>query len=150
MRELVAAGWCNLQDLEEYLGQPAVPHNEVVSVVDITAGTRHNYQDLRTNFELKNFLATNKKPADTVRVYMAEYDRLPSAELIQAFGSTLQLDPRFFQWSIHRKGHVFTPSQRHRAPYVGIGCGILDASTNSVTDVEKFKVLVYIRVCTLE
>lgn len=150
VRELVTAGWSNLQDLDDYLRQPAAPHNEVVSVLDITAGKKHNYQDLKTNFDLKNFLASNKKPTDTIRVYMAEYDRLPSAELIGAFGSSLRLDPRFFQWSIHSKGHIFTPSQRHRAPYVSMGCGVLNASTETITDVEKFKVLIYVQVGTLE
>ncbi|KUJ08650.1 uncharacterized protein LY89DRAFT_676565 [Mollisia scopiformis] len=144
VRELVAAGWSNLQDLDDYLGRPATQHNEVVSVLDITSATKHHYPDLKTNFELKNFLAVNKRPADTVRIYMAEYKKLPSAELIEAFGSSLHLDRRFFQWSIHSKGHVFTPSQRHRAPYVTLGCGVLDASTARATDVEKFKVLVYI------
>jgi hypothetical protein len=149
VRELVAAGWSNLQDLQDYLGGSAGQHNETVSVLDIRTDKKHHYPDIKTNFELKNFMDTNQRPADTVRLYMAEYDRLPSAELIETFGSGLQLDPRFFQWAIHSKGHVFTPSQRHRAPYVTLGCGILDAVTPSTTDVEKFKVLVYIRVGTL-
>lgn len=149
VHELVAAGWSNLQDLQDYLERPAGQHNEVVSVMDITTDKKHNYPDLKTNFELKNFMDTNKRSANAVRLYMAEYDRLPSAGLIETFGSGLQLDPRFFQWAIHSKGHVFTPSQRHRAPYVALGCGILDSTTRSTTDVEKFKVLVYIRVGTL-
>ncbi len=149
VRELVAAGWSSLQDLKDFLDQPAAQHDELVSVIDITAEKKHHYPNLKNNLELKNFMAVNRKPDNVVRVYMAEYNALPSAELIETFGSGLRLDPRFFQWAIHSKGHVFTPSQRHRAPYVSLSCGVLDASTSRATDVEKFKVLVYIQVGTL-
>lgn len=76
---------------------------------------------------------------------MAEYQGNPDAQLIEIFGSSLKLDPRFFQWSIHDSGHVFTPSQRHRAPYLSLGFGILDTRTEQKTDAERFKVLVYIQ-----
>jgi hypothetical protein len=81
-----------------------------------------------------------------VRLYMAEYPDAPRAATIEAFGNAFKLDPRFFKLAINSPGHVFTPAQRHRAPFVSIGFGLLNEATASRTDAEKFKVLVYIQV----
>jgi hypothetical protein len=79
-----------------------------------------------------------------VRLYLVEYNDCPATCVIEALGGGLKLDPRFFNWSIHSKAHVFAPSQRHRAPYTALGFGVLNASTRQKTDAEKFKVLIYI------
>ena len=119
----------------------------VVSVLDITqdASTKR-WPDINNELDLKRFMEAPNRDGVSVRLYMAEYQGSPASGLIETLGGGLKLDPRFFQWSIHSKGHVFTPSQRHRAPYVSLGFGVLDASTPRTTDAEKFKVLVYIQV----
>jgi hypothetical protein len=80
-----------------------------------------------------------------VRLYMVEQKGNVAAGVIEAFGGSLSLDPRFFQWSIGTSKRVFSPSERHRARFMSLGFGILDALTDNKTDVEKFKVLVYIQ-----
>ena len=119
----------------------------VISVLDISDDFQQKrWQDMNNTLDLRRFLDGKNRDGAKIRLYMAEYQGEPSASVIETFGSALTLDPRFFQWAIHSKGHVFTPSQRHRAPYVSLGFGVLNASTPSTTDAEKFKVLVYIQV----
>jgi hypothetical protein len=148
VRQLVAAGWSNLQDLDTYLLNETAQDGLVVSVLDITvdAATKR-WPDINSELDLKRFMEAPNRDGVSVRLYMAEYQGEPASGLIETLGGGLKLDPRFFQWSIHSKGHVFTPSQRHRAPYVSLGFGVLDASTPRKTDAERFKVLVYIQVC---
>lgn len=162
VRKLVAAGWTNLQDLDDYLGgqsaggavytQPGL----VVSVVDILNLREGGpglkcWPELHNELDLKSWISGHKRSDEgddgNVRLYLVESQGSPSPALIETLGAELKLDPRFFRWSIHssRNGHVFTPSQRHRAPYLSIGFGVLDASTPRKTDAEKFKVLVYIQ-----
>jgi hypothetical protein len=147
VRQLVAAGWSNLQDLDAYLMNDTAQDDLVVSVLDITvdAATKR-WPDIHSELDLKKFMEAPNRDGVSVRLYMAEYQGEPASGLIETLGGGLKLDPRFFQWSIHGRGHVFTPSQRHRAPYVNLGFGVLDASTSRITDAEKFKVLVYIQV----
>lgn len=150
VRQLLAAGWSNLQDLDEYLLNETAQQGLVVSVLDITqaeAGeATKRWPDIHNELDLKRFMEAPKGEDVKARLYMAEYQGCPASGLIETLGGALKLDPRFFQWSIHSKGHVFTPSQRHRAPYVSLGFGVLDASTPRKTDAERFKVLVYIQV----
>lgn len=162
VRQLVAAGWTNLQDLDDYLGGQTVAGAAytqpglVVSVVDISNPTGGSpslkcWPELHNELDLKNWISRHKRGDEggegNVRLYLAESQGSPSPALIETLGAELKLDPRFFRWSLHssRNGHVFTPSQRHRAPYLSIGFGVLDTSTPLKTDAEKFKVLVYIQ-----
>lgn len=145
-----------MEHLEEFLSgrvggyeaytQPGL----IVSVVDILKGDPEpkHWPNIYNEVDLKNFVETERRPkgCGSVRLYMAEYHRNPSPALIETLGASLKLDPRFFGWSIHDKEHVFTPSQRHRAPYMTLGFGVLDATTPRKTDAEKFKVLVYVQV----
>jgi hypothetical protein len=105
---------------------------------------------MRSEHELKNFMDIHNRIGANVRLYVAEYDKHPSPLLIEVLGAELKLDPRFFQWAIHSMGHVFSPSQRHRAPYVSIGFGVLDLSTPRKTDAKRFKTMIYIQVCVLD
>jgi len=147
VRQLIAAGWSNLQDLDDYLLNETAQAELVVSVLDITQdGAPKRWPDIHNELDLKRFMESPNRGGVSVRLYMAEYQSCPASGLIETLGGGLKLDPRFFQWSIHSKGHVFTPSMRHRAPYVSLGFGLLDASTSRTTDAEKFKVLVYIQV----
>jgi hypothetical protein len=150
IHQLIGAGWDNLTTLDTYL-RTAPPKREdlVVSVLDIhhdrDGFKKKNWPEICSEESLKEFLAKDR-PADAkVRLYLAEYADSPPPCLIEAFGSGLKLDPRFFTWSIRSQGHVFTPSQRHRAPYTALGFGVLDASTPRKTDAERFKVLIYIQ-----
>jgi hypothetical protein len=119
----------------------------IVSVLDILSDSkRKQWPEMYNELELKNFISTQSRNGVKVRFYMAEYQGNPSPALIETLGSSLNLDPRFFQWIIHNKGHIFTPSQRHNAPYLALGFGVLKETTVSVTDAEKFKVMVYIQV----
>jgi hypothetical protein len=145
VRELVKAGWSNLQELTTYLSNETPQEGLVVSVLDITQESKTiRHPDIDNELDLKKFMEASNRDGVDVRLYMAEYQGEPASGLIETLGAGLKLDPRFFQWAIHSKGHVFTPSQRHKAPYVSLGFGVLDASTPRTTDAEKFKVLVYI------
>ncbi|PMD37823.1 hypothetical protein L207DRAFT_584747 [Hyaloscypha variabilis F] len=146
IRQLIAAGWSNLQDLDDYLLNETAQDGLVVSVLDITQNaTKKRWPDIHNELDLKKFMEAPNRDGVSVRLYMAEYQGCPASGLIETLGGGLNLDPRFFQWSIHRKGHVFTPSQRHRLPFINLGFGVLDAATPNTTDAEKFKVLVYIQ-----
>lgn len=150
VHELVAAGYSNLQELDTYLSTDSVfDDGLVVSVVDILqspSSALETARDFHNELELKNFIDGNKKLDGNVRLYLAEYERTPSAELIETLGAGLNLDPRFFQWTQKNNGHIFTPSQRHRAPYLSLGFGVLEDSTTKTVDAKKFKVLIYILV----
>lgn len=147
VRQLVDAGWISLRELEDYMGQPAQHDPEfMITVLDIshdTKTTRH--RDLHNERELKEFMDTHNRINSKVRLYVAEYQDWPSPMLIETLGAGLKLDPRFFQWCTHSKGHDFRPSQRHRAPYISLGFGILDSSRPGTTDADQFKVMIYIQ-----
>jgi hypothetical protein len=148
VRQLVAAGWSNLEDLDNYLSSnEAIQEGLVVSVLDIRQdSTTKRWPDIAHELDLKKFMEAPNRDGVDVRLYMAEYQGDPASGLIETLGGALKLDPRFWQWAIHSKGHFFTPSQRHNAAFVSLGFGVLDASTPSRTDAERFKVLVYIQV----
>jgi hypothetical protein len=148
VHKLVEAGWENLLELDNYLytgprKQPGI----IVSVVDISEGFKKKcWPDIKSEHELKKFMLDSNKEGVKVRFYMAEYSHTPETCIIEALGSGLKLDPRFFNWAIGGRGHVSTPSQRHRAPYIELGFGILNATTDQRTNAERFTVLVYIQV----
>ncbi|KAH7389211.1 hypothetical protein BKA64DRAFT_758430 [Cadophora sp. MPI-SDFR-AT-0126] len=147
IRTLVAAGWTNLHDLDKYLCNRSVQRGLVVSVLDIAAGSSDvkRWPDIHNELDLKAFLSTDNRNGASARIYAVEYDGIPSSQLIEVLGGALKLDPRFFQWSTNSNSHVFTPSQRHRAPYLTLDFGVLDASTSCSTDAERFRVLIYIQ-----
>lgn len=144
---LVCAGWENLGELDTYLDQtPPTQAGLIVSVLDITQNfATKRWPDLTSEHDVARFLKQEKKGDSPVRFIIVEYKEMLSSGAIEALGAALKLDPRFFNWCTKSKGHVFTPSQSHRAPYVSLGFGILDASTPRVTDAERFKVMVYIQ-----
>lgn len=148
IHKLVAAGWDNLQVLDTYMNDVAIQDPElIVSVVDITRDLKmKRWPDITNEPDLVKFLDSSNREDSNVRLYLVEYSNKPSSGIIEAFGSTLKLDPRFFTWAISSKGHIFTASYRYRAPYVTIRFGILDATASQTTNAENFDLLVYIQV----
>lgn len=147
VHNLVEVGWENLHDLDKYMGTDIEDSELVISVVDITAQHQiRRWPDIHDSSVLKDFIGTRDKAKDgsKVRLYLAEQKGNIASSVMEAFGSSLSLDPRFFQWSIHGSRHVFTPSERHRSPYLSIGFGVLKKDSQCRTDTENFPVLVYV------
>ena len=150
VHQLVDAGWENLRDLDNYMiaGQPNGPTRPlVISVLDISNDSQLKQWPVITDeHELSRFIKEQTREDVKVRLYLAEYPDAPRASTIEAFGNSFKLDPRFFKLAIKSPGHVFTPAQRHRAPYISLNFGVLNEATASRTDAEKFNVLVYVQV----
>jgi hypothetical protein len=152
VHKLVEAGWENLRDLDNYMSasQRLGPNQPlIISVLDISDDSQLKVWPVITDEnELSSFMETQTRDGVSVRLYMAEYPDCPRASTIEAFGGAFKLDPRFFKLAINSPGHVFTPAQRHRAPFVSVGFGVLNESNkDSRTDAKKFSVLVYAQVC---
>ena len=146
VHELVEAGWDSLRFLDEYMGTDVEDQELVISVLDITEDNqRRPWPDMHDYTVLKKFLDEQGREGAKVRLYMAEQKGPLSAGVMEAFGSSLNLDPRFFQWSIKGNKHVLEPSARHRAPFTSIGFGVPKLSTPSLTDAERFKVTIYVK-----
>ena len=146
VHELVEAGWDSLKFLDHYMGKDYEDKELVISVLDITEDNqRRQWPDMHDYAVLKKFLDEQGREGAKVRLYMAEQQGPLSAGVMEAFGSSLNLDPRFFQWSIKGNKHVLEPSARHRAPFMSIGFGVPKLSTPSVTDAERFKVTIYVK-----
>lgn len=153
VHQLVDAGWENLRDLDNYMiaGQrPGPVRPLVISVLDISSDSQVKQWPVITDeHELSRFIKDQTREDAKVRLYLAEYPDAPRASTIEAFGNSFKLDPRFFKLAINSPGHVFTPAQRHRAPFISISFGVLNAATDDRTDAEKFNVLVYVQVGVL-
>ena len=146
VHELVQAGWDNLKTLDDYMSKDIEDQDLVMSVLDITDDhQRKQWPDIHDYTLLKKFIDEQSRTGVKVRLYMAEQRGPLSAGVMEAFGSSLDLDPRFFQWSIKGNKHVLEPSARHRAPYTNIGFGVPKLSTPLRTDAERFKVTIYVK-----
>ena len=117
----------------------------VISILDITDdNTSHRWPDIHDGLRLKEFMDKTSRTGVKVRLYLAEQQGDMAAGVMEALGGSLDLDPRFFQSSIHGSGHGLTASERHRAPYISLIFGLPVLSTPSRTDAEKTKVSIYI------
>lgn len=76
---------------------------------------------------------------------MAEQRGDLAAGVMEALGSSLDLDPRFFQSGLRGSKRVLAPSEHHRAPFTTISFGVPKLSTPTRTDAEKFKVAFYVK-----
>ena len=148
VHDLVYGGWDNLKTLDNYLCTDIEDQELVISVLDITTDfQRRQWPEIHDRAVLKKFLdeqKTNRRDVK-VRLYMAEQRGDLAAGVMEAFGSGLDLDARFFQWSLRDSKRVLSPSEHHRAPFVSIGFGVPKVQTPSRTDAEKFKVTVYVK-----
>ncbi|KAH0538975.1 hypothetical protein FGG08_004490 [Glutinoglossum americanum] len=148
IHQLVLAGWDNLRELDAYMNTDIEDQDLVVSVLDIVDSYELvRRQDIHDGIVLEQFLKDEgNRSGVRVRLYMAEQRGDLAAGVVEAFGSALSLDPRFFGWSIRGKYGVapLAPSQRHRAPFMSVGFGVPLVKTASRTDAENFRVSVYI------
>ena len=146
VHDLVQGGWDILKPLDEYMSVDIEDRELVISVLDITDTPRvERRPDIHDGFALKNFLDEGKPATVNVRLYMAEQRGDLAAGVMEALGSSLDLDPRFFLSGLRGNKHVLEPSERHRAPFTSIGFGVPKLSTPSRTDAEKFKVMFYVK-----
>ena len=117
----------------------------VVSVLDISNDFKcKRWPDIHDELVLKNFIDSDNRSGLKVRLYLAEQMGNMASGVMEAFGGSLNLDPRFFQWSIRGSKRILAPSELHKAPYISMGFGIPKLKTPNRTDAERFKVTVYI------
>ena len=145
VHQLVDAGWDNLKGLDDYMSEDWEDRDLVISVLDITDEFQQmRFPDIHDELELKRFLSEESRDGVKVRLYMAEQRGHLASGVIEAFGSVLGLDPRFFQWNIFGNRHVLSPAERHRAPFTSVGFMLPKAFTSAKGDVEYFRVSIYI------
>jgi hypothetical protein len=145
VHQLVDAGWDNLKGLDDYMSEDWEDRDLAISVLDITDGFQQmRFPDIHDELELKRFLSEESRDGVKVRLYMAEQRGRLASGVIEAFGSVLGLDPRFFQWNIFGNKHVLSPAERHRAPFASVGFMLPKAFTPTKGDVEYFRVSIYI------
>lgn len=146
VHNLVQAGWDNLDVLDKYMSVDMEDSELVISILDITNDFQQKrWPDIHDGAVLKKFLDEQSREGVKVRLYMAEQKGDMAAGVMEAFGSSLDLDPRFFQWTLSGVKHVLSPSEHHRAPYLSIKFGVPRMSTPLKTDAEKFKGTVYVK-----
>jgi hypothetical protein len=138
--------WDNLTDLDKYMATDYEDADLIISVVDFTDHAEiKRREDLRSVTALQAFLDGDSRDGVRVRLYLAEQRDSLSSAVMEAFGSKLNLDPRFFQWNISGSKNLMSPADRHRVPFTNIGFTILDPSTPKMTDTSFFRVTVYIQ-----
>ena len=146
MHSLVQAGWDKLKPLDAYLCTDVEDQDLIISVFDISDDYQlKRWPDIHDEVVLAKFLAEQTRARVKVRLYLAEQRGNLAAGVMEALGSALDLDPRFFQWSVSGNKHILSASEHHRAPYVSVGFGVPKVETASRTDAENFKVSVYIQ-----
>ena len=147
VHKLVEAGWDNLKPLDEYMCQDFEDKDLVISVVDIMDGDKLSRRDdIHDEGALKKFLSDDGREGVKVRLLLAEQQGPGlSSGVMEALGSSLKLDPRFFQWNVYGNRHLLRPSERHRAPFTSIGFTVPDEATEERTDTEFFRVSIYVQ-----
>ena len=146
VHDLVQGGWDVLKPLDEYMSVDIEDQELVISILDITDSSRHERRpDTYDVLALKKILDEGKPSNVKVRFIMVEQRGNLAASVMGALGSSLDLDPRFFQSGLHGNKHVLPPSERHRAPFTSISFGVPKLSTSLKTDAEKFKVTFYVK-----
>jgi hypothetical protein len=146
IHQLVDAGWDNLKGLDDYMTEDWEDRELVVSVLDITNEFKQKrFPDIRNEYALKKFLSEESRDGVKVRLYMAEQCGHLASGVIEAFGSVLALDPRFFQWNLFGNRRVLSPAERHRAPFTSIGFTVPKGCAQAKGDLEYFRVSIYIQ-----
>lgn len=145
VHDLVQGGWDNLRTLDDYMSVDMEDAELVISILDIDNDFKSKrWPDIHDGAVLKNFIDSDNRSGARVRLYLAEQQGNLAAGVMEAFGDSLNLDPRFFQWSLRGSKRILAPSELHRAPYISLGFGIPKLDTPNRTDAERFRVTVYI------
>jgi hypothetical protein len=152
VHRLVEAGWDNLKGLDKYMCQNFEDKDLVISVLDITDDFAvRRWPDMHDEGALQNFLAEESRGGSRVRLFLAEqrtqtYQSLSSG-VMEAFGSAMKLDPRFFQLNIDgNKRLLLPPSESHRTPFTSIGFTVRNESTTSNgTETQFFRISICIQ-----
>ncbi|KAI9815763.1 MAG: hypothetical protein M1827_002159 [Pycnora praestabilis] len=143
IHSLVHSGWDNMIELDNYMCEDYEDKDLVVSVLDITDDYKlRRAADIHDEVALTMFLAKEGREGVKVRLFMAEQFGDLASGVMEAFGSALDLDPRFFQWSVYGNNHLLSSSERHRAPFTSLT--IPNYTTPLDTEREFFKVSIYI------
>lgn len=146
VHRLVKAGWDNLKDLDNYMARGVASQDLVVSMLDIDDSFQlRRWPDIHDEAILKKFLEEASREGIKVRLYMAEQQGGISPGVMEAFESSLELDPRFFQDVLARNKYLLRPSEQHRATFIGIQFMIPKSWLLGKTDKDSFRVSVYIK-----
>jgi hypothetical protein len=91
VRELVAAGWTNLKDLDDYLGRKGgssyAQDGIVISVLDMSHHGLKHWPEMHNELDLKHFMEHNKNHGHgNVRLYLVESHGCPSAAFMEVVG----------------------------------------------------------------
>ncbi|KAH8812742.1 hypothetical protein F5884DRAFT_786252 [Xylogone sp. PMI_703] len=128
----------------------------IVSVLDINYNNQktlwpeiRNVRSLHRFFSASDDGREHDRSRAKIRLFVAEYNRVPPPALIEIFGATLGLDPRFWSWAIHARDHVLLPSDRNRALYTKVGFAVLKEGQGQkrdccVPEVERAGTMVYV------
>lgn len=119
----------------------------VISVLDKLDGdVLKRHAGYHNEAELKTFLHEDKRDGVKMRLILAEQQGPSLASgVMEALGASPKLDPRFFQWSIRDDIHLWSPSERQRAPFGSIGFMVTKERTQEMTDIDVFHVLIYVQ-----
>lgn len=148
VHSLVEGGWDMMRDLDTYLSTDVEDADLTISILDVAADGSgiKRWPDLHDESDLVTFMQQNReRERGSVRLYLTEQKGGLASSVIEALGSALDLDPRFFQWSLVGHKHVLSPSHRHHAQYARMGFGVLNMDTPCRTDAERFGVTVYVK-----
>ncbi|KAF3940008.1 hypothetical protein ABW19_dt0204002 [Dactylella cylindrospora] len=146
VHNLVLAGWDNLKRLDSYMETDVQDTNLVVSVVDI----RSDYQvevvkDMYSLGEVEEYLQDDYRGNSKARLYLVEHGGSLQSSMIDCLGSHLEMDPRFFAANLFGPYMILSPSDRHRAPFAGMGFTILKPTPSRATETKFFRVSIYVK-----
>ncbi|KAI9890230.1 MAG: hypothetical protein M1814_004392 [Vezdaea aestivalis] len=147
VHSLVTRGWTSLKLLDESLNTDLQHNDLIISVLDITSThqlVRH--PDLHSEASLKAFLSSQPRTNVKVRLYLAEQAGSIASGVVEALGSSLKLDPRFFQWNLFGNArHLLSPAEQNRAPFTSICFQVLRNSKSHSLRFEEMWVSIYVQ-----
>ncbi|KAK6538477.1 hypothetical protein TWF694_010060 [Orbilia ellipsospora] len=146
VHNLTLAGWDNLKQLDSYMNKDIQDTNLVVSVLDITPdNTVELVEDLFSLGEVDAFLRDDVRGKSRARLYLIEHGGSLQSSMIDCLGTHLVMDPRFFAANLFGPYMIISPSERHRAPFAGVGFTVLEPTRSRVTETKFFRVSIYIK-----
>jgi hypothetical protein len=113
-----------LQDLDVYFRTDIEDADLAISIIDVAAdgSSVKRWPELHDESDFADFRAKHRqRQPGSVRLHLTEQKGNLAAGVIEALGVGLDLDQRFFQWSLKGHRHVLSPSHRYHAPHISIG-----------------------------